>query len=126
MVNFPVEVEESDVKAAGMNLSISTKKSVKVCKKLNNMKLEKAERLLNDLIDERRNLNGKHYTKTCQHILQVLESAKNNANYKGISEERLRIRTITAEQGPTRRRLRRTGFGNEMKNTHIKVVLERG
>lgn len=126
MVNFPIEVEEEDVKAAGTNLPISTKESVRLCKKLNKMKLLKAERLLRDMIDGKRSLGGKHYTKTCENILEILESAKNNANYKGINEERLRIKMITAEKGPNRRRLRRTGFGNKMKNTHIKVVLERG
>lgn len=126
MVNFPVKTQEKDVKAAGLNLNISTKKSIKVCKKLNKMKLRKAENFLKDMMKRKRNLNGKHYTKTCKQILEVLNNAKNNAKYKGINEEKLRIKTISAEKGSTRRRLRRSGFGNRMKNTNIKIVLERG
>ncbi|MCD6478199.1 MAG: hypothetical protein J7K87_04315 [Candidatus Aenigmarchaeota archaeon] len=123
MVGYPVEVKENEVKAAGMNLPISTKNSVIVCRKLNNMKLDKAKKFLQDMIDGKRDINKKHYTKTAQNILELLELAEKNAKYKGLKN--LKIKTISAERGPTRYRLkRRRSFGSRMKITHVKVVLK--
>lgn len=122
---YPVEVEEDEVKASGLDLPISHKKAKLICRKINGMKLLKAEFFLNRLMNKKENLQGKHYTKTCKHIKEVLENAKNNAVYKGLAEDKVRIRTISAEKGPTQRRMRRAGLGNRLKRTHIKVVLKR-
>ncbi|MCD6367934.1 MAG: hypothetical protein J7L45_02500 [Candidatus Aenigmarchaeota archaeon] len=124
MAGYPVEVGEKEVTVAGIDLPISTKNSVIVCRKINKMTLEKAKRFLVDLIEKKTDINGKHYTKTAKEILKILESGEKNAEYRGI--ENPVIKTISAERGPTKRRRRRTRFGNKMKSTHIKLVLREG
>jgi ribosomal protein L22 len=125
MVGYPVKIGEKEVIASGLNLPISTKNSTIVCKKINKMDLEKAKKFLEDLIKEKRNINGKHFTKTSEHILEILLSAENNIEYKGLDKKNFKIKTISAERGPTRmRRRRKRAFGAKLKNTHIKVVLE--
>ncbi len=122
MIRYPVKVGENEVKAAGIALPISTKNSIIVCRKINGMPTEKAKKFLGDMIEGKRHINRKHYTKTCKEILKVLESAEKNAKNKGF--EKTFIRTISAEKGVTRFRMkRRRSFGIEMKSTNIKIVL---
>ena len=73
MVGYPVEAKENEVKAAGIGLPLSTKKSAIVCRKLNKMKLDKAKKFLQDLIDKKADIDKKHYTKTAKEILNILE-----------------------------------------------------
>ena len=124
MAGYPVEVGDKEVSVAGIDLPISTKNSIVICRKINKMTLEKAKRFLNDLIEKKIDINGKYYTKTAKEILKILESGEKNAEYRGI--ENPIIKTISAERGPNRRRRRRVGFGNKMKSTHIKLVLRGG
>lgn len=125
MVKYPVEAGKDEVRAAGAGLSISTKSSILVCRKINRMETKKAKRFLQDMIDEKRSMNGKYFTKTCREILTVLESAEKNAEYKGL--ENTVIRTICAEKGSKRLRMkRRRSFGSRLKNTNIKILLKEG
>lgn len=129
MVGYPVEIKEDDVKAAGINLRVSRKKADKICKELNRekMKLEEAKEFVKSLADGEESIDGKHYTKAAEGILEVLENGEANAEFKGIPTEKLRIKTISAEPGMTARRMRRRrDFGNRLKNSNIKLVLERG
>lgn len=129
MVGYPVEVGEEDVKAAGINLRISRKKAGKICKEINRkkMKLEKAKEFVQELIDGENKIEGKTYEKAAEGVMEVLENAESNADFKGIPTEKLRVKTISAEPGQTlRRRRRRRDFGNRLKSANVKVVLERG
>ena len=55
----------------------------------------------------------------------MLESAEKNAEYKGL--ENTVIRTICAEKGSKRLRMkRRRSFGSRLKNTNIKILLKEG
>jgi len=125
MVKYPVEVGKDEVKAAGIGLPISTKNTVLICKKINRMELNKAKRFLQEMMERRRNIKGRYYNKTCNGIMEILESAEKNAEYKGI--ENPVIRTISVEKGPVRRRMkRRRSFGSFLKNTNIKIILKKG
>ena len=121
MIGYPIE---GNIKAAGIGLPISYKSSKIVCRKIAGMKYDKAQRFLNGLANENESINGKHFTKSAKYILEVLESAKNNAGVKGFDGE-LRVRLAVADKGPRRMRgKRRRDFGTEMKNTHVKIILE--
>lgn len=121
MVGYPIE---GSIKAAGIGLPISYKSSKIVCRKIAGLKFDKAQKFLNGLANENGSINGKHFTKSAQYILEVLESAKNNADVKGIDGE-LRVKLAVADKGPRRMRgKRRRDFGTEMKNTHVKIILE--
>jgi len=123
MTKYPVKTEKNEVKAAGIGLPISTKKSIIVCRKINRMKLEDAKRFLQNMIDGKEKIDRKPLTKTCKEILKILESAEKNAEYRGL--ENPVIKTICAEKGARRLRMRRKrSFGSLLKNTNIKIVLK--
>lgn len=129
MVGYPVEVKEEDVTAAGVNMRISTKNARKVCGEINRkkMKLVDAIKFVEGLIDGENDIDGKTYEATAAGVLDVLKNAENNAEFKGIPTEKLRVKTISAEPGTRMMRAkRRQSFGMNMKTSHIKVVLERG
>ena len=105
MIKYPVKIGKNEVKAAGIRLPISTKNSVIVCRKINKMKTEKAKKFLQEMIEGKRSINRKHYTKTCEEILKVLESAEKNAKNMGI--EKTVIKTISVEKGERRLRMKR-------------------
>ena len=125
MVKYPVEVGKEEAKAAGIGLPISTKNTVLICRKINKMELSKAKRFLREMVERRRSIKGRYYDKTCSGIIEILESAEKNAEYKGI--ENPIIKTISVEKGPIRRRMkRRRSFGSFLKNTNIKIILKKG
>lgn len=122
MIKYPVKVNKDEVRAAGIGLPISSKKSIIICKKINKMDMEKSKRFLQNMIEGKESINGKHFTKTCARILEVLESAEKNAEFRGM--ENPAIKTICAEKGSKRLRAkRRRSFGSSIKNTNIKIVL---
>ncbi len=129
MTGYPIEVEEEDITAAGINLRISRKKAHKICKVINNkkMKLMEAKSFVKNLIEGKENIDGKTYDKAAEGILEVLENAENNAEFRGENKDKLRIKTISSEPGSTFRRMRRRrDFGNKLKTANVKVVLQRG
>ena len=114
---------EKSAKALGVNLRVSTKNSVIVCKAIRGKTLEKGKKLLEDLIDKKRSLNGKYYTNACKEILEVLKSAEANAEFKGLDLEKLIIHA-SAHKGfsfwtPRRFKLRR----RRKKTTNIQIIL---
>lgn len=122
MIKYPVKVGEKETKTASMGLPISTKSSVLICRKINGMKTDRAKKFLQDLIDKKISINRKYFTKTSVEILKVLESAEKNAENRGMDSTV--IRTICAEKGSKRMRMkRRRSFGSRLKSTNIKVVV---
>lgn len=104
---------------------ISLYSSSLLCNQLRGMKLVKAEKFLQDLIERRASLRGKYYTKTAKHFLQLLKSVEANARRKNLELERLRIRVIKADKGQsvvlpkTRAKLGR----RKAKSTNVSVVV---
>lgn len=129
MVNYPVEVEERDVAAAGTDLRVSKKKAKEICKVLNRKrpKFKRTKDFVEGLLDGTEDVGGKTYDSAAEEILKLLENAEANAQFKGVPTEKLRLKTITVEPGTTVPRARRRwDFGNRLKTAHIKVVFERG
>jgi len=115
---------KKSARAYGRALRISTKSSVVVCRAVSGKNLDKGKRLLQDLLDEKRSLEGKYYTNTSKGILDVVKSAESNAEFKGLDLSRLVI-FASAHQGftfmrPRRLKMRRT----RRKMTNIQVVLQ--
>lgn len=123
-VGYPVEVGEREARAAGTDLRISTKDSRVVCSRVNGMRVDEAKEFLTGLEEREADIDGKNYSKAASRIRGVIESAEKNAEDQGLGD--LRIRTITAEDGPNRLRAKRSQGkrGKEFKMTHVKVVLE--
>ncbi|NIO23272.1 MAG: hypothetical protein GTN38_04575 [Candidatus Aenigmarchaeota archaeon] len=115
---------KKSARAYGRALRISAKSSGVVCKAISGRNLAKGKELLQDLIEQRRDLDGKYYTNSSKGILNVIRSAEANAEFKGLDPNRLII-FASAHKGftfvrPRRLKMRRT----RRKMTNIQVVLQ--
>ena len=114
---------KKSARAYGRALRISTRNSVIVCRAITGMNLQKGKRLLEDLINRKRDLNGKYYTNISKELLKLLKSAESNAENKGLDVNRLIIHA-SAHRGFTFMRPRRLKMrGQRRKMTNIQVVL---
>lgn len=125
MLKYSLESNpRKSAKAYGRALRISNKSSVRVCREINGMNLAKGKRLLGDLIKKRRSMEGKYYTNASREILNIINSAEANAEFKGLDSERLVIHA-SSHQGFTFMRPRKLKMrGTRRKITNIQVVLE--
>jgi len=108
------------------NARISLKHSVIVCKELKNKKLERAEKILENLIDKRVSLNGKYYTNTAKKILEILRNAETNARFKGFDLEKTFVKNIKVDKGFTfiRPKSRWRFRGRRAKSTNLEIIVE--
>lgn len=115
---------KKDMVSASSSLPISTKNSVKICRAINRKELYKAKKILNDLLIEKINIEGKYFTKTVREILRLLNSAEANARARGLDPDKMKV-YISAHKGPKLLRVRRRRkHGMRLKMTHIQVVLK--
>lgn len=115
---------KKSARAYGRALRISTKSSAIVCKAISGKNLEKGKKLLQDLIEKKRDLDGKYYTNSSKGVLSIIRSAEANAEFKGLDLNRLII-FASSHKGftfirPRRLKMRRT----RRKMTNIQVVLQ--
>jgi len=115
--------EKKSAKAYGLALRISRKNSTIVCRAINRRSLENGKKFLQDLINKKRSIDGKYYTKTATEILKIVESAEKNAEFKGLDTSKLIIHA-SAHKGFTfirPRNLKRSGEKRKISN--IQIVL---
>ena len=81
---------------------------------------------LQELIEKKRNIDGKYYTKASKVLLELLKTVKANAKNKGMDESKLFIRLIKADKGETlwRPRSRWILRGQKMKSVNLSVEVE--
>jgi len=72
----------------------SVKDSVRLAKEIKNKKTVAAKRFLNELIDRKKNLDGKFYPTASKIIIRLIEEAENNATGEGLDIDKLFIREI--------------------------------
>ena len=96
--------------AAGRNIDISPKHAIEVNRAIRGMKLEQAMDFLDDVIALKRSVpfkrhnkkiphrsdlvgwhSGRYPQKACREIKKVLENLENNAIFKGLDTEKLKI-----------------------------------
>ncbi len=106
---------------------MSEKSASIVCRAIKKKSLVRAKRLLEDLNSEKRSLQGKYYSKSVKYILEALNSCEKNAYALGLDSGRLMVHA-SAHLGPaTRRRRRKSAWGNRLKRAYIEIILiERG
>ncbi len=117
-------LNRNHVKVYGRGLRISGKDSKILCDKINGKQLAKAKAFLERLLAKNQNLKGKYYTKASGEILELLKSAENNAEFKGLDAERL-IVNASVHKGfrfmrPRRFKMRR----QQRKVTNVQVILQ--
>jgi ribosomal protein L22 len=105
---------------------VSLKYSDVLCKEIKGKSVEKAKRLLDDLVKMKRSLDGKYYTKTAKKFLDILESAKGNAKNKNLTVEKLFVKNATANMGEasSRSRTRWNLRGQKAKSANIEITVE--
>lgn len=116
--------KKKSVRVSGRDLRISTKSSVKVCREITGMNLVKGRRLLRDIVSQKESLDGKYYTKISKNLLDLLDSAENNAEVKGMEPGKMIIHA-TAHKGFRFSRNRRFKLVRQKrKATNIQLILE--
>ena len=131
--------EEKTAKASGLDLSISTKKSVEICRTIRGKALKDAKSFLEKVIKKemavqmkrylrdtphRKGIGpGKYPIKTAEGILRLLKNGEANADNLGLDVNNLVILHISAHKATKAwhygRKKRR-----KMKRTHIEIVLK--
>jgi len=136
--------EDTTVRAYGRELPISPKKAVELCRALRGKSVEKAKEYLERVITLDQPVPMRRYktmvahkhgtgparypVKVARHLLKVLQSAEENAGYKGLDVDNMRIKVLAAHKGLTtkgnmpRAQGRSTPWNQESVN--IEVVLE--
>lgn len=110
---------------ASTTFGASTKASLKICKAINRKSFDSAKKFIEDLIDEKKSLDGKFHTKSAKEILTLLTSVENNAKAKNVDPTGMEV-FISTHKGPTYYRGRRKrSFGVRLKMTHVQVVLKK-
>lgn len=138
---------EKTAKASGRELRVSPKATREVCNTINGMKIDQAKIFLTQVIlkkkpvpfrrykkkvGHRRGLqkaySGRYPVKAAQKVLEVLESAEANAEYKGLDIERLRVIHASAYPGMKIKRYIQRAFGRASPRfettCHVELVLE--
>lgn len=138
---------ERTAKASGRELRVSPKTTREVCNTINGMKLDQAKYFLNQVILKKKPVPfrrhkkkvghrhglqkayaGRYPVKAAQKVLEVLESAEANAEYKGFDIERLKIIHVSAYPGMKIKRYIQRAFGRSSPRfeitCHVELVLE--
>ena len=138
---------DKTVKSSGRELRVSHKAAREVCKAVKGMNLDEAKDFLQQVIlkkkpvpfrrfkkkaGHRRGLQkayaGRYPIKAARKVLEVLEGAEANAEYRGLDMERLRIIHASAYPGMKIKRSIPRAFGRSSPRfetlCHIELVLE--
>jgi len=133
-------------KALGIELDISRKKAVEVCRAIRGMMVPEAEKFLEDVIRLKRPVPYRKYKGSAGHrrgkgimaggypvkvaraILKVLQNAKANAEYKGLDPDNMRIKVIAAHKGRPFKWYIPRAFGRSTpffrEKVNIEIILE--
>ena len=135
------------VKASGRELRVSHKAAREVCTAIKGMTLDQAKEYLNKVMRKKQPVPFRRYNKklghrhgvenafaarypikTAKRILQVLEGAEANAEFKGFDVERLRVLHAAAYPGMKLERFTPRALGRSSPKiqtlTHVELVLE--
>ena len=105
---------------------VSMKHSMILCREIKGKRFDKAKKLLEDLVEGKRSLERKYYTRTSKIILSILKSAESNAKQKNFNPEKLFVKKATVNQSrPFRRpRSKHRLRGQTLKSAHVLIELE--
>ncbi len=137
---------DKTARASGRELRMSPKAAREICNELRGLRLEAAKTYLEAVIAMRQAVpyrrhdkkvghrkglhkadSGRYPVKASKEIMRVLTNAENNADYKGLDLDRLRVTHISAYPGRVikrfieRARGRSTQFNEQL--VHVEVVL---
>jgi len=130
--------EENIAKVVGRDIGISHKTAIEICNQIRGKDLQKAKRLMSDVMIMKRAIEFKRFTNgpghkrgmgsgrypisACTEILKLLKSVEANAQFKGLNTGNLNIVHISAQKGSDAwhyGRLRR----RKMKRVNLEIVV---
>lgn len=130
---------ENCAKVVGVSLPISRKKSIAICDFIRGKNVQVAKKLLTRVINGTAAVpfnrypngpghkpgmaTGRYPIKTCKQIIEIIESAEANAQFKGLSTADLVIKQIITQQGPKTWHYGRLAR-RKAKRIHLELVLE--
>ncbi len=105
---------------------VSLKDSVLILKNVRNKSVKKVKAFLNDLINEKRNIQGKHFTGASKEILSLVKEAEVNAESLGLDIEKLFIKEAVANKSFTYMlpKSRYSHRGKRAKLCQLKITVE--
>ena len=126
-------------RANGMNLPISFKQSVEICRFIKNRSMSNAKKILQEVINEKKAVPFKRYNfdlghkkkigparypkKASQEFIRLIDSVEANAQFKGLNTSNLEITHISANKAGKAwhygRKSRR-----KMKRTNIEIIVK--
>jgi len=117
---------EKTTRSKKSNARVSVKDANIIFKKIKKKRIDKAMSFLEDLIDKKKNIEGKYYTGASKVILELLKDVKVNAAARGLNEEKLFIKTLSANKSFTfiLPKSRITHRGRRAKLCHLEVEVE--
>ena len=145
MPKYSAELDtEKSAKAYGYELHCSPKDSMNLAYFLKGLKTEEAKKLLKEIIEIKRPLpaifhkgkrshqkgigSGSYPQKAAKRMLELIESAENNAEYKGFDIENMKISHISAYTGRMLRgtmpRAQGRATDKNKMTTNIEIIIE--
>ena len=135
---------ETTAKAYGKELQISPKKSVEICNAIRNKDVDQAIEYLEDVIEGRQAVPyrkhkkqiahnkgtgpGGYPKKAAEHIKNLLEECKANAENKGLDSDSMKIITIAAHEGSPIKGFQPRAFGRSSPHnkttTNLEIILQ--
>jgi large subunit ribosomal protein L22 len=138
---------EKTVKASAREIRVSHKSAREVCRTIKGMMLTKAKQYLRDVIDKKKPVPYRRFTKklghrhgldkayagrypikTAKYVLKLLEGAEANAENKGLDIDRLRVIHVATSQGMKMKRYTQRAHGRASPHyeilSHVEVVLQ--
>ncbi|TLZ50610.1 MAG: 50S ribosomal protein L22 [Methanobacteriota archaeon] len=136
--------DETTARAIGRELPISPKKAVEMCRAIRGKSVEDAKEYLEEVIALTRAVPMKRYkmmvghkagigpgrypVKVARHFLKVLQTAEENAGYKGLDVDNMRIKVLAAHKGATTKGFMPRAHGRSspwnQETVNLEVVLE--
>lgn len=140
-LNYSIEPDpEKTSKSIGKELHISKKHAHEISTAIKGMKVDDAREFLEDVsvlkqavpykrykrnIPHRKGMcTGRYPQKAAKDFLRVLKNAENNARYKGLDSENLKISHITTKTGHTFRGIFPRAQGRTTPKNHETVSVE--
>jgi len=133
-----LETESHQAKAVGNNLPVSWKDCTEIGRFLKGDSVEKAERKL-EMVQEKelevpytkfqadighrpgQSQPGRYPIKAAEKVLEVIKSAKHNAEYEGLNPDQLEIQEFVTNQGKEFRTPGR--HPGTSKAAHVKIIV---
>lgn len=135
---------ETTSKAIGKEASVSPKHCREVCKMLKGMKVDQARKYLQGVVELKTPVPYSRYkkylspkpkvgparypVKAAKVILEVVESARSNAEYKGLDADNMKVKWASAHRGRITQGHMPRAFGRSTpwneQTTNIEIILE--